>query len=97
MTTESWHLNKHISLSVIILLIINIGTGAWFMSGLSSDVNLLKSKPDLTERVIKLEALTSEHGRILSRMESTLDKLDATLDAVATEQAKRTPLVYKEK
>lgn len=92
---RDWHLNKNVSVSVIVLLLINIGSGAWFMSGLSSDVAVLQAMPNLNERVVKLEALSSEHGRLLQRLAVTLDKLDLTLDAVAKEQAKRTPLVYK--
>jgi len=89
-----WHVNKNVSLSIILLLITNIAMGAWFMSGLSSDVESLKSRPDLTARVIKLEALTSEQGRIISRIDATLDKFNNTLTRIDREQAKRGPIVY---
>lgn len=89
-----WHLNKSVSLSVIILLLSNISISVWFASGLNNDVETLKLKPDLLTRVIILEEKTSEHGRIIAKMDATLDKFNTTLDRIDREQAKRTNLVY---
>ncbi len=88
-----WHLNKGVSLSIIILLVVNIATSAWYLSAMVSDIEVLKSKPDLSERVVRLEARADEQGRILSRLDSTLDKLDNTLNTVAKEQARRTSII----
>ena len=81
-THVDWHLSKSVSMSVILLLLGNISTSLWWASGLNSDVNNLKSRPDLTERVIKLEAKVGEYGRVLNKFEKTLDKFDNTLDTI---------------
>jgi len=95
--SPDWHLNKKVSVSIIILLLGQIFMFGWFMSGLSNDVETLKRRPDLTERVIKLEALSGEQGRIIQRMDETLNKFDTTLTRIDKEQAKRGPIVYKGK
>ena len=89
-----WHLNKNVSISIIVLLCINIGSTIWWASALNTDVQTLKNRPDLTERVIRLEARSDEHGRLLQKIDMTLDKLNTTINVIAKEQAKRTPLVY---
>ncbi len=86
-----WHLNKSVSLSVIVLLVVNIATSAWWASGLTSDIEVLQDKPDLTERVIRLEAKAEEHSRILMKMNNTLDNIDRTIMNVSNELARRKP------
>jgi len=84
-----WHLDKKVSLSIICLLIINIATTAWYLSAAYADIQSLKAKPDLLPRVIKLESRVDEYGRILSRIDTTLDRINTTLYEVSKEQAKR--------
>lgn len=100
-----WHQTKGLSLSIIILLVINIVSTVWWAATLTNDVNQAKDNdskvsllvPKLTERIIRLEAVTSEYQRILTRVVATLDKMDNTVDRIDREQAKRGPIVYKKK
>jgi len=92
---HDWHLNKNVSVTIIFLLFVNLGSGVWFLSGLSGDVRALKQRPDLTERVIKLEAITNEQGRLLQKLDSTLTRFNNTITRIDKEQAKRGPLIYK--
>ena len=90
-----WHLNKSVSLSVIILLLANIGMSIWWLAGLDNDVEALKAKPDLLERVIRLEAKSDEYQRIFQRLELTLDRIDKTLKEVSDEQKRREGIIKK--
>jgi hypothetical protein len=42
-----WHNNKNYLISIIFLLISNIGATIWWASSINSDVEVLKAKPDL--------------------------------------------------
>ncbi len=86
-----WHLTKALSISIITLLITNIGATIWFLSSMNSDVAALKARPDLLERVIKLEGRSDEYGRIITKIDNTLDKFNVTLSNVSNELARRTP------
>ncbi len=86
-----WHLNKSVAISIIFLLLTNIGSTIWFLSSINSDVDALKARPDLLERVIKLEGRSNEYGRILTRIDNTLDTFNTTLSKVSNELARRTP------
>lgn len=83
-----WHLEKKVTLGIIFLLVANITSSVWWAATLTNDVQELKERPNLTERVIRLEAVSEEHGRILQRVSVVIDKLDATLDKVAAEQSR---------
>ena len=94
-TVNEWHLNKGVTVSVVALLVVNIASSIFWAATLTADVDTLKQRPNLTERVVKLESLTGEHGRLLSRIDLTLDKLDTTLDRVATEQIRRASIIER--
>lgn len=87
--SNEWHLDKKVSISVIGLLIVNICSSIWWAATLTSEVDELKRRPELSERVIRLEATVDEHSRVLNKLTAVLDKLDVTIDKIATEQAKR--------
>lgn len=92
---KEWHQTKAAAISIIGLLLVQIGTSIWWASGIDADVRTLKERPELTERVIKLEALTSEHGRMLNRFNDTLDKLDSTMEKFGTEQSRRLSTIQR--
>lgn len=77
-------------MSVIVLLILNISATSWQAATLVNDVNNLKSRPDMTERVIRLEAVTDEHKRVLTDLSMVLTRIDGTIDRIAAEQNRRT-------
>jgi len=97
MAAIDWHLDKRVSIIVISSVLINIlvtGYGmVWYASKIDSRVAALEMRPAMEERMIRVEALIGEQGRIISRLDSTLAKLDETLDFVAKEQARRTPFI----
>ena len=90
-----WHLNKNFALSIILLLITQTVSGIWWAASITSEVDRLKSKPDLIERVIKLEAKADEQGRVLSRIDETLNRLDETINKVAAEQQRRSTTIER--
>jgi len=95
-------INRKVNFAGMIVIVLNIVTLVWFASAVvsavevnTSVVKLNTSRLDNTiERVIKLEALTSEQGRIIARMDLTLNKVNNTLTRIDREQAKRGPIVY---
>lgn len=64
----------------------------WWASGINSDVTVLKNA-NLVERVIKMEAVMEEHNRFLTKLNSTLDDLNKTIDYVAKEQVRRSSTI----
>lgn len=83
---SDWHLDKNVSLSVIVLLIINLATTAWWAATLTGDVDSLKARPDLTERVIRLEAVNEEQRRVMNHVADVLGRLDTTIDRISESQ-----------
>ena len=98
-TNRDWHLDKRVSIFLLIgmgaSIVMNIVSIVWFAAKLDQRVEILEERPDLEARVIKLEALTGEHGRILQRLDSTIDRMSSVVDYVAKEQAKRTPAINR--
>ena len=93
-----WHQTKGLSISIIILLIVNIVSTVWWAATLTSDVgqnsDVVELIPKVLERVIILEAITGEYKDILTRFLGTLDKMDATVTRIDREQAKRTNSIH---
>lgn len=85
--TIDWHQTKGLSLSIIMLLIVNIVSTVWWAATLTNDVTQIKARPDLTERVIKLEAITEERKSILNKLATTLDRMDSTINRIDKDQA----------
>jgi len=75
-----WHQTKSLSLSIIGLLLVNIVSTVWWAATLTSDVAQFKQRPDLLERVIKLETLTAEYNGGLGRLIDLIDKLERKID-----------------
>lgn len=88
-TPREWHLDKRVPLTIIGLLVANIFATGWGAATLTADVQTLKARPYLAERVIRLEAITEEHSRYLTRLSLVMDRVSATMDVVAKEQARR--------
>ena len=84
-----WHQTKGISVSIILLLLVNITSTVWWAASLTNDVETIKAKPELIERVIRLEATVDVHNRYLSRLPNILDKVEATVNRIDKEQIKR--------
>jgi uncharacterized iron-regulated membrane protein len=90
-----WHQTKGLSLSIIILLIVNIVSTVWWAATLTNDVTQIKERPDLTERVIKLEAVTEEYQKVLGRVVTIIDNVERRLNRVDKEQARRLSIIQR--
>lgn len=88
-----WHTNKNYFLSIIFLCVTNIGSTIWWASGINSDVEQLKARPDLTERVIQLETTMEVHNKYFNKLDITLDSLNKTISRIDREQARRKSIV----
>jgi len=88
-----WHQTKNVSITIIVLLLTNIVSTVWWAATLTGDVDRIMKKPELVERVIRLEAITEAHNLYLSRLSHTLDKVDANMDRIDKEQARRASIV----
>lgn len=88
-----WHTSKNYFLSIIFLLVTNIGSTIWWAGGINSDVEQLKARPDLTERVIQLETTVTVHNKYFNRLDITLTSLDKTMSRIDREQARRKSIV----
>ena len=84
-----WHQTKGISITIILLLLTNIVSTVWWAASLTNDVDSIKARPKLTERVIRLEAVTEANSKYLNRLSRVLDKLETTVSRIDREQVKR--------
>ena len=92
---QEWHQTRGLAISIILLLITNIISSIWWAASLTKDVEQLRSLPDLSERVIRLEAVSEAQTLYLTRLGSTLDKINTNMDRIDREQARRTSIVKR--
>ncbi len=85
----AWHNNKNYFLSIIFLIIGNIGATIWWASSITSDVEVLKAKPDLLERVIRLETSVELHNKYFDKFTISLDNLNKSIIRVDKELERR--------
>ena len=88
-----WHQDKRISIATIFLLLVNLGSTIWWAADLTHDVDSIMNRPDLTERVIRIEATVEAHNRYLGRLSTVLDKMETTVARIDREQAMRGSIV----
>lgn len=88
---KNWHQAKVTVISIIIGLTVQFGSIIWWGASISNDITTLKSQiqpvTSLTERIIKLEVQQSEVGKVVDKLNQTLERLDDTITAVAKQQA----------
>lgn len=91
----SWHMSQ----KVIAGLIISVGASLVMSSyQFFWVVRSLDTNPPIVERIITLELKASEYGRLMARINLTLDELNKTMDKIHQEQSRRKPMVdYVEK
>jgi len=103
LSKEVWHKTKGISITVIVLLTVNIISTVWWAATLTGDVNTLKDTakeysiivPELTERLIRLETVTSVYHNGLDRIVGIIDKLEQRVYKIDREQSKRTNSIHR--
>lgn len=92
-----WHLDKKVSLAMVGGLIVNLMVSTygvvWNQAKQDSRIQQLELRPDLTERVIRLEILVAGQNTILTKMEGTLSRLDNTISRIDREQARRKSII----
>ena len=91
----SWHNTKGLSISIILLLLINVVSTVWWAATLTSDVQEVSEEARLIsfnrERIIRIEAKQELYDSVLSRLNNTIDKVITTVDRIDREQATRGP------
>jgi len=90
---QEWHTNKNYFLSIIFLIIANIGSTVWWAGGINSDVRQLKERPDLTERVVQLETTIALNEKYFNEFRRTLESMNTTITRIDREQARRKSIV----
>lgn len=93
MSDLSWHQTRGVTVTIITLLLANIISSVWWAATITSDVDKLKNKPNLVERVIRLEAVQDQNTRYLSRLSIVLDRLESTVRKIDKEQVRRSELL----
>jgi len=92
-----WHLNRGVSLTIILLLLGNIATSIWWASSINSDITSLRPLPAeisvMKERLVKLETTVDTHNRYFNKLNTTLDNFNTTIDRIDREQARRRSLI----
>lgn len=88
-----WHQTKGLSVTIIVLLLTNIISTVWWAATLTNDVDRIKDRPDLNERVIRLEAIQEANGQYLVRMATALSNMTETIKRIDREQARRASIV----
>ena len=95
---KEWHQAKITTVAILLGLTIQFGAFIWQGATMVAELKAVKvavqQVPALTERVIRLEIMASEQGKINRDLRKVIEKLDNTVDRIDKEQAKRTPLVY---
>ncbi len=94
-TNVDWHQTKGLSLTIITLLLANIISTVWWAATLTKDVDTIKGKTPLLERVIRLETITEIQYKYLNRLNATLDKVNTNMDRIDREQSRRSTTVKK--
>lgn len=90
---DEWHLSKSLTLTVIVVLLTNTIGSVWWAASLSKQVEINAQRPQLLERVIRLEAVTDEYRNVLTRFIGILDKMDNTVNRIDREQARRLSII----
>lgn len=92
-----WHQTKPTAYTIIVLLSANILSSIWWAATITSDVENLKKRPDVLERVIRNEARLDEQSQIIIKITATLDHVADTMNKIALEQARRTEVIENAK
>jgi len=94
---KDWHQTKGIALTIIILLITNIGASIWWAASLTSDVGVIKDQvkeqPEIVERIIKLETITELMQGTFGRYIEALHDIEQTVARIDREQARRKSII----
>lgn len=86
----SWHMSERLMGGVVLFLTISTITSLGNAIYLAKTLNTTPSLPD---RVLSLEIKLSAGMVTLSKVNDTLEKFNATLDRIGTEQAVRKPTI----
>lgn len=94
-----WHLNRSVSMTIIILLLGNIATSIWWASSINSDITALRDTPAIIsvmkERLVKLETTVETHNKYFNKLNDTLEKFNTTIDRIDREQSRRTSIIKR--
>jgi uncharacterized coiled-coil protein SlyX len=81
--TKEWHLEKKVTLGLIIALVLNIGSSVWWASALNSQV--LAQQKSLDSQAGQINAIITAQagvGERLAKMESAIGYQTKALDRI---------------
>lgn len=92
---ESWHNTKGLSVSIILLLLVNIVSTVWWAATLTSDVHTVAAASTIIsknrESIIRVEAKLELYDSTLNKLNQSINRLDSTVSRIDREQAKTEP------
>lgn len=94
--SKGWHESKITVLGIIFSMFCTVGAVIWQGATITAEMRGLPTRSEYTElnaRIITLEVQQSEQGKILQKLELTLDKVNETIRLISEEQQRRTTIL----
>lgn len=74
-----WHLDKKVPIALIVAILIQTGTGVWWLSSINSRVVSLEARnaaaSDQPGRIIRVETQIENMNTLMRRIEEKLDRV----------------------
>ena len=74
-----WHLDKKVPIALIVAILIQTGTGVWWLSSINSRVVSLEARTaassDQPGRIIRVETQIENMNTLMRRIEEKLDRV----------------------
>lgn len=69
-TTSEWHLEKKVTITIIVMLILNLGSSVWWAARLDQNVAFQEKRNDKQdELIVSLQGRFNDQDKTLARME----------------------------
>ncbi len=92
----SWHLDKNVTIGVIIALIVNTGSFIWGAAEISAKIDSFDSLPNRVttteKKIIALETEAQLMRGIVGEIKQTMNTFNNTLTLVDKELSRRAPI-----
>ena len=96
---KEWHLDYRITLTMIMVLVVNTGSLIWWAAELAGDVESLNGVPArvyvLEKEVIRLQEHDKLMDGILGELKTTTAQMNDLILKFGNEQSRRTPIVNR--
>lgn len=88
--SNDWHMSEKVIAGIIVALSVSV------IGQVVGGIYLFKqlnTSPPIPERLLRLEYQMSDFAQTMQRLNHTMEKMEMTINTVAKEQARRTPMV----